>query len=227
MRTIVIKDILFYILNLKEDPDKSAFMENQMKALGLKFSFVNAVKASPGFVGVALSHLKALRQSNAKVPFAIIEDDTQFYDERFQEELIIPDNTDGIYLGHSNYGVRETDRFGLQWGQANNAKYEIFNNDFLQIKSMLARHAIIYVSDKFRQNAIKANLKALLYHQFPYPGDMAYAQIQKDHLLLSPHHPWCYQSEKHKGHYHSTRHSILEILPIQTSTNASSTKDSK
>ena len=71
MKTIVLKDIPFYILNLKEDFKKKKFMEEQMKDLGLKYTFVSAVKVKPSFVGIALSHLKALKLSEATLPFAI------------------------------------------------------------------------------------------------------------------------------------------------------------
>lgn len=73
-------------------------------------------------------------------------------------------------------------------------------------------YRFLQISEKLRTNAIIANEKALLNFDFPYPGDMAYAEIQKDHILLSPHQPWCYQSEKQKGNHPATKKSILESV---------------
>ena len=73
---------------------------------------------------------------------------------------------------------------------------------------MLARHAIIYVSKNFQNAAIEANKKSLFKHFIPIPGDISYAEMQKDYLVLSPKNPICYQSGKHNGNQASTIRSV-------------------
>ena len=79
---------------------------------------------------------------------------------------------------------------------------------------MLARHAIIYLTETFRQRAVEANLRALCHMPYCYPGDLAYAQLQPDHQVLAPHQPWCYQSEIFGGNWMATKKSILENAPL-------------
>lgn len=203
---------MFYVINLKEDVQKRDFISAQMDAMGLHYTFVTGLRERRP-IGIALSHLKILRNPDFKLPFVILEDDAQLFPERLKYSLSVPAETDAVYLGHSTFGVRNKDQYGLSWGKNHSARYAIYDEYFLRIYSMLARHAILYVSEKFRKNACKANEKALLNLEFPYPGDMAYEEIQKDHLILSPHQPWFYQSEKHKGNHPATRKSILDSVP--------------
>ncbi|MEM7382164.1 MAG: hypothetical protein AAF361_13335, partial [Bacteroidota bacterium] len=185
------------------------WMEGQLKELGLQYRFIPAVRTKPGGVGIALSHLKVLKQDHLKPPFAILEDDCKMFFDRWENRLNLPDETDGIYLGQSVFGVGKEDQYGIRWGEQGQAKYEIYDEAYLRIKSMLARHAIIYVSEKFRQSAIRANYRALLHYPFHYPGDMAYAEIQEEHLLLAPNQPWCYQCEIFGGNWLVTKYSLL------------------
>jgi hypothetical protein len=211
-RKLDIKEVTFYIINLEKDKSKRLFMKEQMEKMGLKYEFITGIQVSPGIIGVALSHLKALRTKEIQLPFAILEDDCAFIPERIQETIEVPFHTDGLYLGHSYYGVREKDQYGLQWGKYGAVKYTIYDDDYLRIYSMLARHAIVFLSERFWKNAIKANVKALTYYLFPHPGDMAYAEMQKDHFLLTPHQPWCYQSSDYGGQEDATKRSILDMI---------------
>ena len=185
-------------------------MEQQMKDLDLQYQFVPGVRVKPSFIGIALAHQKVLTLKDAQVPFAILEDDCQFFYERFTSLLQTPENVDGIYLGQSTFGLRQPDKSGLQWDQNRKAASSIYNEHYIQLLSMSARHCIIYVSEKFRQGAIDANFKALLHHDFPHPVDMAYALSQKKYLVLSPRTPWCYQSEKHVGNHHTIQHTLVD-----------------
>lgn len=206
-----LKDIHFYILNLAKHPKKKIFMEKQMEKLGYKYTFIEAIEARKP-IGVGLSHLKALTQYNLKVPFAILEDDCKFFDLENPKNIFnLPDNTDSLYLGQSVYGLREIDHLNIRWGGEFKVEYEIYNEHYLKVNCMLARHAIVYLSDKFHKNAIEACRKSLFKHFIPIPGDLSYGEMQKDHLVITPNNPICYQSEHHGGFAKQTKYSILDI----------------
>lgn len=200
------------VLNLREDTAKRAFMEDQLANLGLAARFVEGIKCKPKPIGCALGHLKALRSAGLEPPFLLLEDDCEFVLTRFRTVFEVPDDTDALYLGHSHFGLRdEPDRYGLRWGQRGNVKFEAVGKDYLRVFNMLARHAIVYVSRNFHRSAITAGMRALFDHDFPTPGDMAYAEIQKDHKVLTTVDPICVQSNRHHGNLRATQHSIRHI----------------
>ena len=77
---------------------------------------------------------------------------------------------------------------------------------------MLARHALIYLSDSLVENAIQANKKALYHFAFPYPGDMAYVPLQKKYLMLATQQPWFYQNENAQDSHLFTQHSLMDKI---------------
>ena len=203
---IDLKKVPFYVINLKEDEKRRVFMKEQLDKLGYNYTFIDAIK-SPRPIGIALSHYKTLLM-DIEPPFVILEDDCQFIDN-FNETFDVPDNTDAIYLGHSCFGLKKIDQYNVRWGGPKLVKYSQFNKDFLKIECMLARHAIIYISKNFQNAAIEANKKSLFKHFIPIPGDISYAEMQKDYLVLSPNNPICYQSGKHNGNEWNTIRSVL------------------
>jgi hypothetical protein len=204
----------FYIINLVEDREKKMYLSGQMTEMGFPHVFVPAVRTSPGSTGITLSHLKVLSNKDIKVPFVVLEDDCRFVFDRIEGKLDLPDDTDGFYLGHSSFGMLEgTPPY---WGEVKegHARYDIHDDRYLRIKSMLSLHALIYISESLRQRAINANWKALLHFDWYSSGDMGYPEIQPEHLLLSPYQPWCYQSEIFGGNWPATKGSLLEKCPI-------------
>ena len=214
MKQIDLRSITFYILNLEKDTDKRKFMEGQLRELGFSYQFVRGVKTDPGVAGIALSHLKALRLAGNNLPFCILEDDCRIIFDRVEEEFALPDLTDGFYLGHSHFGTNERQHKGVKWGKSQSAKYQVYDEKYLRIESMLARHGILFLTEQFRQAAMQANLDALCHFEYNYPADLAYARIQADHLILAPHRPWCYQSEIFNGNWMATKNSLLETVPL-------------
>ncbi|MEN0003911.1 MAG: hypothetical protein AAF798_07195 [Bacteroidota bacterium] len=200
-----------YIINIAQDTDKRAYVKGQLDELGIAHQFVPAVRTKPGLVGIALSHLKVLKMPELKPPFMILEDDVRFFFDRVQTTFEVPDETDGFYFGHSIYGTDQPPHEGVQWGAHSKILYEYYNDTYLRVHSMLARHGILFLSDKFHQNAIEANIKALTHFNYHIPGDIVYAAMQSDHILLTPEQPWCYQSELFGGNWMATKHSILKI----------------
>ena len=207
------KDMPVYILNLRDDEDRRQFMSDQMERLGLNYQFVQAIKCDPSPIGIALSHLKAIRL-NARPPFLIVEDDCQFLEEHFTTEFELPDEADALYLGHSEFGLRdEKDQFGVRWGQQGNTKYRHYDADYLRVFNMLARHAIVYLSERYIYSAMEANLGALLDNDFSIPGDIMYAEMQPQHIVLTPNQHICYQSGDYGGVQGATFRSLPNAFP--------------
>ena len=75
---------------------------------------------------------------------------------------------------------------------------------------MLSRHAIIYVSDRYHEATQAASSHALFDHDFTIPGDMAYAMIQPDMLVLATRQPLCFQTAEHGGIEAGTKRSIVD-----------------
>jgi hypothetical protein len=114
---------------------------------------------------------------NYKTPLLVLEDDIEFIDN-FNPVLEVPDDSDGIYLGISH----------------GNAYYQTCKHDdnYLRIAGILAAHAILYVTPKFRQ-AMSQIGKHCLY-DLNKPWDMGTAAIQPNFKVYTPNTPLIYQS---------------------------------
>lgn len=209
-----LREMPIFVLNMKEDTRRKQFMSDQLSELGLNFEFVSAIKASPSPIGVAISHLKIIRNPQLKPPFLVLEDDCRFLMDLFSYEYEVPDETDALYLGHSEFGLRDKkDQYGIRWGEQGNIKYKNYSEQYIRVFNMLARHAVIYLSDKFVSSAIQANLSALLDHDFTIPGDIMYAEMQPSHIILAPKEISCYQSGQYGGVEGATKNSVLDRIP--------------
>ncbi len=199
------------VLNMKEDKKKRAFMADQLDAMGLEHHFVAGIRCEPKSLGCALSHLKAISQSGLKPPFLVLEDDCQFLPDRMKTTFEVPEDTDALYLGHSDFGLADKpDQYGLRWGKPGNVKFLEVDSAYIRVLNMLARHAIIYVSDRFHEATLAAGSHALFDHDFTIPGDMAYALLQPEHRVLATRRPVCFQTAEHGGIEAGTRGSVIE-----------------
>lgn len=220
MIRIDLREIPIFVLNLKKEKQRRAFMAHQLNLLGLKYQFIDAVKCDPGPVGIALSHLKTIRQNNLKPPFLILEDDCKIVRKNFNYIYRLPQATDALYLGHSTFGLRDKETpDGVRWGRHDNVKYKFYDDNYIRVFNMLARHAVIYISEKFVENAIKANLLALLGRAFTIPADIEYAEMQPQHLVLSTREVYFYQNKEYGGIEAATRYSIVSKVPPYEGTN--------
>lgn len=125
MITVDLREIPIFVLNLKDDHKRRAFMCDQLNALELNHQFIRAVKCNPSPVGIALSHLKTLRQIGRKPPFLILEDDCKIVPHNFIYRYDIPPEIDALYLGHSVFGLQnEKDQQGIRWERRGNVKFK-------------------------------------------------------------------------------------------------------
>jgi len=199
---IDLRQITFYVINCKGATARRAFMEDQLQRLGLTYKFVTAVESDPPHAGLAQSNLKILRDPAIQVPFAILEDDCEFIDD-FQHVFDVPTSADALYLGVSRFGIEEPGAFS--WGRWDNVQFIRYSDDYLRPLNMLSAHAILYVSDRYRRNAIGALDVGLTREDFAYPSDISLATLQASHLVVTPADPICYQSAEHDGNYDATR----------------------
>ena len=110
------------------------------------------------------------------MPFLLLEDDATITED-YQNTIEVPDNTDAIYLGTSHGDGRYT---SLDIG-----------GGLLQIGRMLAAHAIIYITDKYRQAVVDIAKECLYERHVPF--DLGTYQIMEKFLVVTPHRPWYYQ----------------------------------
>lgn len=217
---IDLREIPIFVLNLTQDKERKAFMSTHLKSLGLKHQFISAVKCDPSPIGIAISHLKTIKQQGLKPPFLVLEDDCKIVRKDFRYTYDMPAETDALYLGHSTFGLRDSKTpDGVRWGRHNNVKYKFYNENYIRVFNMLARHAIIYISEKYVESAIEANLSALLDNPFTIPADIMYAEMQPRHLVLATRDVGYYQNSKYGGIEAATRHSIVSTIPPFKGTN--------
>lgn len=213
MISIDLREIPIFVLNLDKDHKRKTFMTEQLNHLGLEHQFIHAIQCDPSPIGVTLSHLKAISQKGLKPPFLVMEDDCKIIPHDFTYCFEVPQETDALYLGHALFGLRDNkDHYGIRWQQRGNVKYTHYDERYIRIFNMLALHAVIYISEKFVNSAIQANLSALLEHPFTIPGDLKYAEIQSEHVVLSVKKINFYQDKQYGGKENATKNSILSII---------------
>ena len=106
------------------------------------------------------------------------------------------------------YGIRVSGE--LSWSRFGNVKWVQYDGNNLRVFNMLGRHAILYLSEEFRQAALAANLQALMNYDYIFPGDVGTASTQFTHLVLTPIEPICFQATELGGHQDSTQMSLTK-----------------
>jgi SAM-dependent methyltransferase len=190
---IDLREIPCFVINCREDVEKRLFMQEQLTELGLDFEFIEGIRATPGWIGVALAHLRVLRQSRAQPPFLVLEDDCLFND-RFRPVLDVPAEAGALYLGVSGFGLEETGR--ISWGKANATQWQSHDDDYLRVFNMLARHAVLYLDEDFCRLVIESQVESLTNRHFSHPGDIGMAQLQASQLVLAVRHSMCRQTAR-------------------------------
>ena len=196
-RQINLTRIPVFVINCPEDAEKRKFIEENLYKLDLNFEIVNGLRMQPGWVGIALAHLKVLRLSRAKPPFLVLEDDCVF-NEDFYPVLDVPAEAAALYLGVSAYGLQTPGEFG--WGVLNRVTWQRYDEHYLRVYNMLARHAVLYLDEGFCQAVIESQLEALANRDFSYPGDIGLARLQASHLVLTPNRSACQQAARDTTH---------------------------
>ena len=193
---IDIRDVTCRWINLDSDTKNAEEMETQFKELGFnnhkRFSarVVDAPEGTPynlrHFVGCAQSHIDVLTEEFDSGHLLVLEDDvvaTPWY----KDTIEVPDDTDAVYLGIShgnqNYLAQDISEPGGEW--------------LARIQGVFATHAILYLTDKYKQATIDI-AKEYAYNRST-PFDVGCAEIQKSFNVVTPHLPFFYQSDDRRN----------------------------
>lgn len=130
------------------------------------------------YVGCAQSHIDILDDSKYSCPLLILEDDAEFT-SAFNPIVEIPDDSDGIYLGIST---------GNRYYQTKR-----YNENYLRIGGILATHAILYVTDHYKNLMSQAAKHCI--HDLKQPWDMGASSVQFSSRVYTPNLPYFFQGD--------------------------------
>lgn len=133
----------------------------------------------PYLVGCGLSHIECIKKSLNYGPTLVLEDDATIT-PAYQNLLEVPDECDAIYLGVST-------------GSPGYISCR-YNDNFLRIGRMLAAHAIIYISERYKKAALQQAEKFV--YGLRYPWDISPSTLQEHFLVLTPNLPFYIQSNE-------------------------------
>jgi hypothetical protein len=175
-------------LSLPEDTARRESVTAHCNQLGLSWRLIDGVKATPGKIGCALSHLRALRLSRPGLPLLILEDDIGVT-ESFTPLIDIPDDADAVYLGGTIFGAIDlVDYVGFTDSVAGDE----INEQLIRVYNLLSTHAILYVTDRFKAAAEAAIVHALA--DLDWEHDKAMAKLQETFAVYAWRRPMFYQA---------------------------------
>jgi len=186
---IDIRDIKSRWINLdsaEENAEKMVAMLNDMEIKNHERLSARVIEPPPAtpkeiwhYIGCAQSHIDIL-ESETDTPLLIIEDDAKVT-EQFNPILEnIPEGIDAIYLGVSQGN-------GKYWAQD-------IGNNYAKIKGVFATHAILYLTERYKQAVIET-AKDFVYNK-NIPFDLGCAMLQQRFNVITPHLPYFYQADE-------------------------------
>jgi hypothetical protein len=211
-------EIDFYYINLKEDTDRNNSLINKLISTGIpheRIIRVDGIRAEGipqdgVFKGCFLSQLKALREARSKGrPFVILEDDIVI--NFFKESIVIPDDSQCVYLGLSSWGFHPGSDSNL--ARLNGLITDNTNQDVVRIFNMLSSHSIMYVDmeyvdllidnleknkDGHQINSSVENIPLKYYGGVMLPCDVIMANQQYNKKVYALRDPLFYQDGKHE-----------------------------
>jgi hypothetical protein len=186
---------------------RKVHMDNLLSHIG--FTQIEHYKSSADNYPMCLVKANIdILQKNMDEPFLLLEDDVEFTGV---DSVEVDASTDAVYLGLSRYGGSKViDKWG---GKAQLTHY---SDTQVRVLNMLATHAILYVSRRYKQAVIDVLTP---YTTTKYNSDVLMSRIQADYMVLANRAPSFYQSAKfnHKQLETWTR---FTITPDMLSTNS-------
>ncbi len=204
-RWIDLREIPIFVIHCEDDPARREFIEEQFGAHELDFRFAPGTRSEPPWVGQNLSHLRLLERDDLRTPFLVLEDDCQL-GANFETRIRVPADADAVYLGTSLFGIEQAGEpspglfGGVEWAEHDAEHVRIYN--------MLSRHAVLFVTDVFRQAVRERVFETMLDGEHAYPGDVGYAVAQETHRVYARITPLFYQSERFSPNHVATRASL-------------------
>jgi len=188
---IRIKDLDVAYLTSEKYPERDAATRLLLDSSKLSFKRYDGGITKPYTVGVAKGHLQALE--SLSLPCLLLEDDIKVLNGssvNIDQEFEIPDDADALYLGVSIYGRLEgmTIPYGVVATTTSNpAVNSVYN--------MLSMHAIIYLSERYRDH-----IKNLLVKHIDRPAggvDDPIAETMSEYNVYAVTDPIFYQADGH------------------------------
>lgn len=186
--TIDLAECQILIVGLPQDPRRSGVVAGLCERLGLPYQLIEGIKCSPGWIGCALSHLKALRSWDGKRPLLILEDDVSVTDH-FSQTIQIPADADALYLGTTAFGgIPQCNWKGFHIPIA----AEEVEPGLARIFNLMATHAILHISADWIAAICEEILSSTL--DKARPLDCGFAMLQGDFQVYSLIEPAFYQA---------------------------------
>jgi hypothetical protein len=182
---IDLKDTETFYINLNKHKEKNESMINLGNAFGFKKykRFQGVYKPKDPISGCAASHYGIL--SELKNMSIILEDDCVIKNNISKIE--IPDDADAVYLGLSQWGYYKDSSRPGNFNFTRNGRIK----DIYKVDSMLATHAILYISKRYI-NACAAVAKYS--EDNSVHVDQGFARIQRYYNVYALGNPIFYQS---------------------------------
>ena len=205
MMIIDLREIPVVWINLDSAKQNAETMKERFEKFGFKNTHRKSGLVIPPpkgtdksiahFRGCGQSHIDILDDEKYSTPLLILEDDIEFVDN-FNPVIEVPDDSDGVYLGisHGNMYYQTCKR----------------NDDYMRIGGILAAHAILYITPKFRQAMAEAGKYCL--YTLSKPWDIGTAATQQIYKVYTPNVPLIYQSNDRES---SNKWQNLTDRPLQ------------
>ena len=175
-------------LSLVDEETRRRSVAEVCDRLGLSWRMVDAVRCSPGRIGCALSHLRALRLSSPGRPLLILEDDVGV-SESFAPLIDVPLDADAAYLGASVYGAVDiVDYVGF----TNMLAADPAGEHWLRVFNLLGTHAILYLTDRFKLATAEAIVESIADRDWEH--DKGMARLQERFNVYALRRPMFFQS---------------------------------
>ena len=174
---INLKQLKFYYLTIPKNKARIENIKKHFKEFNIRqvMPVMNNVSkfqsAASGFSRMIDLGLRKQKRNKPFQPFVLLEDDVVKYRD-FPEQIKIPDKTDILYIGVSDWGFNNE----INWGEQNKVYTETVDGypDIMKVYNMLSMHGLIIcsalgaticqraMSDAFYKNIIWDNFFAVL-----------------------------------------------------------------
>jgi hypothetical protein len=194
MKSLDLRKLPVYWITIEPNKDRHERMEGLFNTLGfentiqLNGELIDKANKSHGDIQyekthkVSDTHVVALQN---KGPLIILEDDVWFTED-WNPLVTVEDDLDALYLGFSNWGMKDgTDG-------RNQTQIEKKRDNYYKIKGMLGIHAILYLTEEYKQVTINNFERAKnerLYCDIPVAEDL------ENHNILGLYPPLFYQKD--------------------------------
>lgn len=188
---IDLREIPTVWINLDKDVENANTMVQQFEKYGFKnhirFSGLTPDKIDPpiekhwyGF-GCGMSHVTILEKYK-DIPLLILEDDAKITD-CFNPIIDIPEDADSVYLGTSS----------------GNPAYmaKSYNDDYFRIGKVLSTHAVLYLTEAFKNNV--AEITRLFVYHYQQPVDIGVASTLEHFKVYAPKCPYFIQADERQS----------------------------